>query len=89
MSFEVNVIVIVKSPDNEGEGGRGGGVVAPQYFTKTLLLNSTLSLAKWFQLKKNLFCNITWSGSPVVQLNYVVIYHLLFHILASVYFFYT
>ena len=88
MSFEVNVIVIVKSPDNDG-GEEGGEVVAPQYFTKTLLLNSTLSLAKWFQLKKNLFCNITWSSSPVVQLNYVVIYHLLFHILASVYFFYT
>ena len=44
MSFEVNVIVTVKSLDNEGE--EGGEVVTPQYFTKTLLLNSTLSLAK-------------------------------------------
>ena len=35
MSFEVNVIVIVKSPDNEGGGGgggRGGGSCPPIFY---------------------------------------------------------
>lgn len=43
---------------------------------KTWLLNSSLRLATWFQLKKNLFCNINWSCSPLIQLNYVIIYYI-------------
>ena len=37
MSFEVNVIVIVKSPDNEGEGGRGGGSCPPIFYKDVIV----------------------------------------------------
>ena len=50
----------------------------PNIFAKTTLLNSSLNPVTWFQLKKNVFSNITWSCSPLIQLNYVIIYHILF-----------
>ena len=58
--------------------GEQGGSRHPrlplQDFAKKSLLNSSLNLATWSQLKKNLFCNIALSCSPLTSLNYRLLF---------------